>query len=201
MIVKSAYMSESDTDTLGHGLIYEDSLPLRWREADEQAMVLERLNLRENNEATLRFLAALDEHPNENVDESEPRSQDLVRMETKLNLLLGLVGQLVAAHCPLPPLRTIKLNPNGIEWICDKALRPGECGLVEIYLSTYCPQPLVFPGKVNHIETTKAGYRINVQFVELCEATRERLEKLIFRHHRRSVAIARRRLVPDPHFC
>jgi hypothetical protein len=37
-----------------------------------------------------------------------------------------------------------------------------------------------------------------VQFSEMSDTIRERLEKMIFRHHRRRVALARRRLMPDP---
>jgi hypothetical protein len=186
-------MSESDINTLGHALFYEDSLPLRWREADDQVIAFERPILRENNEELLRLIAVLDDHPAENGDETDSHSQDFVRVETKLNLLLGLVGQLVAVHFPLPPSRPVRLNPIGVEWTNAEALRPGDSGMVEIYLSTCCPRPLVLPGKVNQVELATAGYRVSICFTEIDEATRERLEKLIFRHHRRSVAIARRR--------
>jgi hypothetical protein len=36
-----------------------------------------------------------------------------------------------------------------------------------------------------------------VLFSKLSDPVRERLEKTIFRHHRRSVALARRRAMPD----
>lgn len=190
-------MSEADSGSLGHGLLYEDILPLQWHDLQEGSALLEVPRLNESNEEVLRFIGALDEYPSEAGDEHEPLTQDLARVETKLNLLLGLVGQLVAVHFPLPPLKTVKLNPIGVEWMADEALHPGDYGLVEIYFNARCPRPLIFPGKVDRVETTAVGHRVIIQFFELGESIRERLEKIIFRHHRRSVALARRRASPE----
>jgi len=189
-------MAECDSE-IGHGVLYEDFLPLQWREVQEQFAFLKISSFNENNEEVLRFIGVLDEFPNEIGDEYAPIAQELTRVETKLNLLLNLVGQLLTVHFPLPPLKAVKLNPVGIEWITDQGPRPGDFGIVEIYLNSSCPRALTFPGKVEGVEDTGNGYRISVQFLALSASIQERLEKIIFRHHRRRVAMARRRLFPE----
>jgi Atypical PilZ domain, cyclic di-GMP receptor len=189
-------MTESDSE-IGHGLLYEDLLPLKWRETQEESAFLKIPSFNDNNDEVLRFIGVLDEFPNEIGDEYEPIAQELTRVETKLNLLLSLVGQLVTVHFPLPPLKAVKLNPVGIEWITDQGPRPGDFGIVEIYLNSSCPRALTFPGKVERVEVTGNGYRICVQFLTLSASIQERLEKIIFRHHRRRVAMARRRPFPE----
>lgn len=42
------------------------------------------------------------------------------------------------------------------------------------------------------------GYSIGMNFGELGDLIKERLEKIIFRHHRRGIALARRRASSDP---
>ncbi len=187
-------MTDAD-ETLG--LFYEDYLPLQWRTVAEETTALAMPRLNESNDEAMRFIAALDEYPSEALDESAPYTQELVRVETKLNLLLGLVGQLMTVHFPLPPAKAIKLSPGGVEWTEDEELLPGDCGLVEIYLSDRCPRPLIFPGKIERVEAGPDTRRVHVQFTGLSEAIRERLEKIIFRHHRRRVALARRRVSPE----
>lgn len=189
-------MTESDSE-VDHGLLYEDLLPLQWREVREQSAFLKTPSYNDNNEEVLRFIGVLDEFPNEIGDEYEPIAQELTRVETKLNLLLSLVGQLLTVHFPLPPLKAAKLNPVGIEWITDQGPHPGDFGIVEIYLNSSCPRALTFPGRVERVEATDNGYRISVQFLALSASNQERLEKIIFRHHRRRVAMARRRLFPE----
>ena len=121
-------MSESDSE-IGHGLQFEDSLPLQWRAVPEQSALSELTKLNENNEEVLRFIGVLDEYPGEIGDEFAPIAQELSRVETKLNLLLGLVGQLLTVHFPLPPLKAVKLNPVGIEWLTDQGPHPGDFGI------------------------------------------------------------------------
>ena len=190
-------MSEADSESLGHGLLLEDVLPLQWHSLEEKAALQQVLKLHESNEEVLRFIGALDEYPSEVGDEYAVISQELARVETKLNLVLGLLGQLMTVHFPLPPSKSVKLNPVGIEWMAEETPHPGEYGLVDIYLNARCPRPLVLPGKVVHIEADQGIYRIVVKFLEMNESIQERLEKLIFRHHRRRVAMVRRRASPE----
>lgn len=184
---------DATKEPLGQGLIYEDMLPLRWRTVDVPYSTLELARLQESNEEVLRIIAVLDEHSSDGGEEHTPLNQEILRIETKLNLLLSLVGQIFTLHYPQPQTRPVKLTPVYIEWMTSDGVQPDEYGLVELYLSPRCPRPLVFPGKVAAVEAVAGGYSIRVKFAELNDVLKERLEKIIFRHHRRSVALARRR--------
>lgn len=185
-------------DSLGQGLVYEDVLPLRWRSLELHHTTLELARLQDNNEEVLRVISVLDEHLSDNSEEHTPLNQEMLRVETKVNLLLALVGQLFTLHYPQPPAKPIKLSPYGIEWVSGDGGSIGEYGVVELYLSPRCPRPLVFPGTVTKVKALPSGHSIETEFTDMNEVARERLEKIIFRHHRRSVALSRRRGPIEP---
>lgn len=183
---------------LGQGLVYEDMLPLRWRNLEQRHTTLELARLQDNNEEVLRVIGVLDEYLSETGEEHAPLSQEMLRIETKLNVLLALLSQLVTLHYPQPPVKPVKLSAADIEWVSDEGARIGDYGVVEIYLSSRCQRPLVFPGTIFKVETMAGGYSIGMNFGELGDLIKERLEKIIFRHHRRGIALARRRASSDP---
>jgi Atypical PilZ domain, cyclic di-GMP receptor len=175
------------------GLIYEDMLPIRWLPMDGKTLALDLAKLDIKNEEFLRFIEVLDEHPNESSVEHSNINQELAKIEVKFDLLLNLVSKLLGVYFPLPSPVHVKVTPSGIQWITSEAINPGEHGHVEIYMSSRCPRALVFPARVDLNEIEGEAYRVTAQFCEMSGTTRERLEKLIFRHHRRGVALARRR--------
>lgn len=184
-------------DSFGQGLIYEDMVPLRWRALNEPHTAVELAHLQDGNEEVLRVIGVLDEHLSEGVEEHAPLSQEMTRIETKLNLLLALLGQLFTLHYPQPPARSVKLTPNGVEWVAAEPAQVDDYGVVELYLSARCPRPLVFPGTMVKADATLAGHALAVKFRDLNDVVKERLEKIIFRHHRRRVALTRRRPPTD----
>ncbi|MEJ2573747.1 MAG: PilZ domain-containing protein [Gammaproteobacteria bacterium] len=190
-------MAEFET-TSEQGLIYEDLLPVRWQAVADGPSMSELAKLEEKNGEVMRFIDVLEEHHPEHAAEHSSIQQELLRVELKFDLLLNLVSQLLGAYFPLPTAVEARLTPNGIQWLSPEAIDPGSHGLVEFYLSSRCPRPLVLPAKVEQLEQDGRGYRVSVQFSPMSESLRERLEKMIFRHHRRGVALARRRLTPDP---
>lgn len=184
--------------SLGQGLVYEDMLPLNWRKLEARHTPLELAHLQENNEEVLRVIGVIDEYLSESGEEHAPLSQETLRVETKLNLLITLVGQLITLHYPQPPTKPVKLSACDIEWVADDVARVGDYGIVELYLSPRCQRPLVFPGTVVKMDELAGGHCIGMNFGELGDLIQERLEKIIFRHHRRSIALARRRASNDP---
>lgn len=190
-------MTDSGTES-EQGLIYEDLLPLKWQALAAEPSSLEMAKLDAGNEEVLRFIDVLDEHPSESTGEHSSINQELAKVEVKCDLLLNMLTQLLGVYFPLPAPANVRLTPFGVQWTSHTAVNPGIYGLVEIYLNSRCPRALVFPARVEHAEQDGQGYRVSVQFSEMSDSIRERLEKMIFRHHRRRVALARRRLVPDP---
>ncbi len=193
-------MSDLENDgrasPLGEGLVYEDILPLRVCEVEAEIPAPRLLSIQESNEEILRIIAALDEHHHaEGTDEDAAHhSQDLVRIESKLDLLLDMVANMLSHQLAIPPELPVRLNAHAIQW--RQAGPPpaeGRRVLLDLYLHRKYPRPLVLPGRVASVEQDQDDYLAVVRFEGMSEAVQNWLEKLIFRQHRRSVAHARRR--------
>jgi hypothetical protein len=122
-------------------------------------------------------------------DENSPHAQDLLRIELKINLLLDVVGRILAANQPRPASVAIRFNALGATFQAAAPLpKPGAQGSVEIYLRECVAEPLRLIGRVAAVS---AGGEVKVRFLPPGEATADLLEKLAFRRHRRQVAGSR----------
>lgn len=177
------------SDPFQDGLSYQAQVPLVWRSLDsDQSMEA----LHSGNEQTLRLLAAVEEYyPDSSEDHSQ--NHDYARLELKLNMVLELVGQLLAAQHPLPPARGLRLNAHGAEWRENDATPPqvDDRLLLEVYLSPDMPRALRLPVRVRHVQSSVDGALVTAEVEPLSESVVELLEKFIFRRHRRSIAHSR----------
>jgi Atypical PilZ domain, cyclic di-GMP receptor len=180
----------SDTVVLYDELAFQDVLPLAWRtvpaavDADAAAGFMER------NARVLHAREALDQlGPVEKTDENSPNSADLMRLELKVNLLLDLVGQVLAASRPRPPAVPVRFNAQGVVWRSAAPLpEAGAQGIAEIYLHDALAEPLRLPGRVSNV--TPDGH-VKVRFAPVTETVADLMEKLCFRRHRRQIAGSR----------
>jgi hypothetical protein len=180
----------SDTIVLYDELAFQDILPLAWHvqthatDRDTLAGYMER------NTRLLQAREALDQlGPVEKPDENAPNSADLVRLELKVNLLLDLVGQILATNRPRPPAVPVRFNAQGVVWKSSGPLpEAGSHGIVDIYLHNCLAEPLRLPGRVSN--ATPDGH-VKVRFTPVGETVSDLLEKLCFRRHRRQIAGSR----------
>ena len=163
----------------------EEPLPLRWRAAETAAATP---HWQLSNEETLRVILSLDEHHVEASDENPEFAQEVQRLETKINLILELVSQVLARQLQLPEALPVRLSAHEIEWLTATAPVPGSSVLLEIYVCTRYPRPLWLPATVQGV----ADGRVRAVFGDLGETVQDLIEKLIFRHHRRQIAATRR---------
>ncbi len=186
-----AMSSPPSKDPLAEGLYYEASLPFAWRvlESVPDAAHLNYWN--EYNEAALRGMAVLDEYVNQLPEDHANQGHELARLEVKVNLVLDLVGQLLAQQLLLPEPSWLKVGARGIEWVSPQALDTGTSLLIQLYLTPNYPRPLELPATVVKHEPLAVGARSTAAFEGCSEPVQDWLEKLIFRHHRRSIAHAR----------
>lgn len=181
----------ASNDPLAEGLLYEASLPFAWRVLDSVPDTAHLNYWNEYNEAALRSMAALDEYTNQLPEEHTNQGHDLARLESKVNLVLDLVGQLLAQQLLLPEPVWLKVGVRGIEWSSPQAPAMGAPLLLQLYLTPTYPRPLELPATVVRYESLVVGARSTAAFTGCSEPVQDWLEKLIFRHHRRSVAHAR----------
>ena len=178
-------MSES-FGSLGAGLVLEDRFAIHWR---EQPIPVHDPVQQQTNDETLRVILSLDEHHGPVGEDNAELSQELVRIESRLNLVLDLVSQVLIRQLALPPARAVRLGSREIEWEEHLPLPPGSEGSIEIYLCTRYPRPLLLPARF--VESPSPGVARAV-FGPLGESVQELLEQMIFRHHRRRIAATRR---------
>lgn len=182
-------MDGLENNPLGSVVTLDDLLPLAWRARSEPDDPEHLASLQAANQAVLQTILSLDEHHPELEEEPAEVAVELQRLEFKLNLVLDLLGQVLSKQLELPPRVPVRLASGHIEWKCASAPAPGTKVLVEVYLSGRYPRALVLAGIAQ--AATRPDFA-QVSFQDLGEPVQDALEKLIFRNHRRRVALARR---------
>jgi hypothetical protein len=102
--------------------------------------------------------------------------------------VLDMVGQVLAHQMSLPPRTAVRLSATHLYWTSASPPAAGSHGIAEVYLSPRYPRALRLSGTVEAVEQGHA----RIGLTALGEGVQELLEKLIFRHHRRQIAQARR---------
>jgi hypothetical protein len=186
-------MTDQPADPFSTGLVYEDQLPLHWQVVAVRPDTVHGLPLHENNADVLRSLSILEEHPQEIAEDHPAVAHELRRLDFKLNLLLDMVGLLVARDLALPERVPLRLTAHGLEWSTRQPPALGSLVQLDIYLSTKLPRPLVLHGRIQRLASAAGGWsQVVAEFEDLSELEADWLEKIIFVHHRRQVAHARR---------
>jgi hypothetical protein len=181
----------ADTIVLFEKLAYQDLLPVRWVPHDKQVDDLTAQHLADRNVRVLQACDALEEYgQTEKADVESPHSADLMRLDFKINLLLDLASQLLAASqtraAPVP----IQLNSMGAIWKHEGApLAPGAHGILEVGIRDLVVQPLNLPSQ---IVPGAAPDEARARFNALGEVVADHIERLVFRRHRRKIADTRR---------
>ncbi|MBK7115948.1 MAG: PilZ domain-containing protein [Proteobacteria bacterium] len=175
-----------DTVVLHNELAYEDVLPVGWRGLSKPLDMTAVSALTERNIRTLLVCATIEEQgPVEKAEDKSLHSADLLRLEVKMNLVLEVLGQLLAAQQPRPRLASVRFNALGANWRTPTPPKVGDQGLLDIYLRECLAQPLTLIANVTHVS---AEGMVKVAFTPPGEATADLIEKLAFRRHRRHVA-------------
>jgi len=176
-----------DTVILYEELAYEDVLPVAWRPRAEPLDSIAIASLTDRNLKTLQVCAAIEEHGAvDKQDDKSPHAADLQRLEVKMNLVLDVLGQILAASVPRPSPTSIRFNALGATWRMRAPLpQPQSDGLLEIHLRDCIAQPLVLIATISSVSPDGI---VKARFAPPGEATADLIEKLAFRRHRRQVA-------------
>lgn len=144
--------------------------------------------LSENNAIALAAITALDERRVEGTDEDHPLMQEVLRLDAKVNALVDIVNRLLVPAGSLPPRQLIRFNTIGA--VIPSALLPAsvEAVLLRLHFDA-CPcLPLEFAGQVQR-QFTDA--QVFLAFAPLADSQKDAVERLVFRLHRRKVAVTR----------
>ena len=158
------------------GLHVELDVPLSWRPLaeNERPVVLQRAGI------VLHLLNLQDAHL-----PTEEAAGDLRRLEQKLDVVIAMLGLLLAAPALSEPVQRVQLNPHGLCWQTREPPAPGSPVLVTLSLPG--APALALPAVARDAESGMAC----VRFEGLPATVSESLEKWIFRQHRLAVARSR----------
>jgi hypothetical protein len=142
----------------------------------------------ERNLHVLRSLASLDERRVDNVaDDDSPMMQELLRMDSKINVLMEIVNRLLIPVAQLPPRRSVRFNAVGAV-VPQTALPAAEQVLVRLHFDACRALPLELPGRLSQRFDDGTAF---IVFIEPGDMVGDGLERFVFRHHRRKVAEGR----------
>ncbi|PCJ26651.1 MAG: hypothetical protein COA96_04850 [SAR86 cluster bacterium] len=121
------------------------------------------------------------------IDELDNIGLELKRQDLKISLLLDMVGELLVKQVQLPPVLGLTMNVSGMEYEGPESkYKIGNSVQVTLYIAPSFPRALKLFGEIVHSSNSK---RIAIKFVGIGTGVKDRLEKIIFQNHRRTIAL------------
>ena len=162
-------------------VLFERRLPLAWTALSADAQN----NSTENNHLIFALLDSSDEIVLRNQDKE--LAADLQRMETKLNVIMQLLGMLLQGGQSHPPEQLIRFSSDTLAWQTESPLEPGCLLALSLYPEASIPLAVHFTVRVlSHGE----GW-LTTELQDLSEEERAIWSRWVFRQHRRQVALKR----------
>lgn len=147
--------------------------------------------------AALQFLRslnllALGTRTDSGDTQNQESGHDLARLEAKIDMLVAMVGSLVAADSRLPPRCRVSLSAESLEVRLVTALGPGAAVVVEMYPSAELPRALRLPASVSETRAAGDGKQdLTLRFGPLDPSVSDELERYIFLRHRHALSPTR----------
>lgn len=185
-------MSEADGNAF-EGIALLERLPFAWLAAD-LADTTQLDNANHETARALQALAVYEDTPHEPVtDSGHHGNPELLNLQAKVDVLLSLVGRLIADQAGQPPRHSMILRAQSIEWYGPDqvGIGPGETGYAMIYANPVLPLPLRLPGRVVGSVERGGSRWLQTRFEHLTPAVAGGLEKMLFRRHRRQIAFSK----------
>ena len=197
---------------IADGLVHEADTPFSWHVIPTIPAAYECLKFHESNRQILQLL--LKEGAVQELDAiPDPITREMNRLESKLDLLITLVGALLSKETGIPAIRKVWMGSNGLQVLLDPSSdedamlaelpvipsaeyvpesSTNDCLMkVNLYLDAHFPQPLTFFAKVEIVEYAGASSLMMATFLNKDQDVQDLLEKFIFQQHRRDIASSR----------
>lgn len=144
--------------------------------------------INDRNASVLVAVSALMDKRSESTEDDSPMTQEVARLDAKLNVLMEIVNRLLLPQAGLPPRIPVRFNGAGAALPSATLPAVGEPVLLKLHFDACRALPLELPGVRVAGPDEAHGF---IAFEGLSEAVREGIERLVFRQHRRQVAEAR----------
>lgn len=181
-------MQDDSWQAFSERVSYEDGLHAECVPSPAPIGDLQLVTMRERNLNVLGTLAAFGERRSDVADDESPMSQELLRLDNKLNVMMAMLDQLLQRGANLPSRQFIRFNAVGA--LLPAVMWPArtERGLLKLHFDGCMALPLELPARLMR---ERDADHVFIAFESLDDATRDALERLVFRHHRRKVAESR----------
>lgn len=165
-----------------HGnILLERNLPLNWTELETGSSVA---NTR-HNQIIFDLLDSLEE-PTYHKPDTENASE-FVRIETKLNLIMQLLGELLHDRQSHLPVVSVRFSSDTLAWRVEQPLPVGS--LLQVSLSPDDRIPLAMTFEARVLTVNDGWMEVGMQGLDENELAK--WARWVFRQHRRQVAQAR----------
>lgn len=172
--------------SLHSGLVMEGNYSFVVEKIQDMPTSTELFSIDKENEKLLRTSSVWQDPVEVEELDHDHVALELRRQDFKISLLLDLVGELLIRQSELPPLESILLTATGIEFsneVCT--VDAGDKVKANLFLLPAFPRALQLYGDITSSE--REGFSI-LSFQGTSIAVQDQLEKIIFTHHRRSIA-------------
>ncbi|MEO6699695.1 MAG: PilZ domain-containing protein [Paraperlucidibaca sp.] len=172
-------------EALHEAISLSGQLPMRYTSSKQALSEAELLNINERNLMLLNAIEVAEVQRYVADSDSDDGVQvELLRLEAKVDLLLGLMNQLLSQQSDIPPACSVSLNAVALQWqagAIDASV--GDYAVVELHVHNAVAMPLKLPLRI--ISTERGG------LYGLSALTQNSLDKFLFRQHRRAIAVSR----------
>jgi len=150
--------------------------------------------INDRNASVLVAVSALMDRRSDTVEDDNALTQEVARLDAKLNVLMEIVNRLLLPQAGLPARIGLRFNAAGavLPWSGLPAV--GQPVLLKIHFDVCRALPLELPGIRAAGPADGKGF---IAFDGLTEAVRDGIERLVFRQHRRQIAEARAHFRPS----
>ena len=186
-------------DPFSEGLSFEDHLPCEIESRLELPSLAERVRLNDRNFSLLKS-HALEDYQRRDIDyELEGIASEIERIDQKMNLMTELLCDLLSAEAQIPVPRALAISMAGLQLrpAAGEVYDEGDWVILNLFLIQGVPRPLqllarVVPMQGNALAAAEtAASPLTFSFVDLSDGVSSLLGRLVFRHHRREVALKR----------
>ncbi|HBD10778.1 MAG TPA: hypothetical protein DCZ13_01445 [Porticoccaceae bacterium] len=189
-------MTDHAENDLFGGLIYQGAFALLWdysQEPGDQELAV----ANEANQVLLRLLTHQGEPGARGEEDASAFQAELERIDLKLNLLLDLTAGLIREQLNLPPAVPVKLGATAVEWRSLAPPQPDRWLRVRIFVDPVMPRPLEVYGRGVARDdgagpNDSPGAAVGLRFAGMSQEVQDELQRLIFRQHRKKIALQRR---------
>lgn len=150
--------------------------------------------INDRNTNVLVAVSALMDRRSDTGEDDSPLTQEVARLDAKLNVLMEIVNRLLLPQSVLPPRIPVRVNAAGAALPWDGLPPVGTPVMLKLHFDVCRALPLELPGVRLAGPTDGKGF---IAFEGLTESVRDGIERLVFRQHRRQVAEARAHARPQ----